>query len=315
MKYSILGLSRRLSVLMAFLLTGLQSADALVIDATADTWIREANPATAYPDDLVSVWFGGGTARRSGVVVFDLSPTIGVTITQAYLEFFDRDDTRSRTKALVQQASLLGTTPQSFISDPTNLNAYTWDEFMTFDNASKQSLESLGAYDIAVGDLQDGYEPSELASATDLSLLASTRDNNSNVVVFILEATAGERDWGDIEFGSTPPRLVINEPLPVLGDFTGDYLVTEADFQVLTAPENWFEEVPAGTKFDLNNDRFVDLQDFKAFKTIFQLHNPGAVLSLPSATVVPEPSTLWAGSLLLLWCGTAWRKRLLGFVV
>jgi hypothetical protein len=314
MKYSILGLSRQLSVLVLVSVMGTPAAHALVINAAADTWIREANPNTAYPDDLVSVWFGGGTARRSGVVLFDLSPTIGVPITQAYLEFFDRDDNRSRTKALVQQASLLGTTPSSFISDPTNVNAYTWDEFTTFDAGSMQPLESLGAYDIAVGDLQDGYDPSDLASVADLSLLASTRDNNSNVVVFILEATAGERDWGDIEFGSTPPRLVINEPLPVLGDFTQDYLVTEADFQVLTAPENWFEQVPAGTKFDLNNDRFIDLQDFKAFKTIFQLHNPGAVLTLPSATSVPEPSTLWVGSLALLLCGTAWRKRLLGFV-
>lgn len=310
MKYSILGLSRQLSIVIAVGALVMPSAHALVIEATADTWIREANPNTAYPDDLVSVWFGGGTARRSGVVVFDLSPTIGVTITQAYLEFFDRGDNRSRTKALVQQASLLGATPQSFITDPVNVNAYTWGEFVTFDTAGKQSLEALGAYDIPIGDLQGGYEPSGLATAGDMSLLASIRDNNSNVVAFILEATAGERDWGDIELGLTPPRLVINEPLPVSGDFNGDYLVTEADFQVLTDPENWFESVPPGTKFDMNNDRFIDLKDFKAFKDIFQAHNPDAVLSLPSATSVPEPSTFCASALLLLGYGTARRRGL-----
>ncbi|MEX2170238.1 MAG: PEP-CTERM sorting domain-containing protein [Pirellulales bacterium] len=258
-------------------------ATAIVIDAIQDTWIRESAPDNDYNGDLISVWDGTTSdQKRHGAILFDLS-SVGGTITSAFLQLFDRDDNRSMIAPIVQEAYLLSTTPPS----PGFDSPYTWNEYLTFDDPNEVLLESLGHYNIGAGDLIDGYEASELASASDITLLQQTSNNNSNRVAFILKAVSGERDWGDIEFDSAPPRLVINESLPVLGDFTGDGFVRIADYNVIIDPLNWLQSVPIGTRGDITGDGFVGLDDFSQFKPIYHEANPGS-----GSSVVPEPSFL-----------------------
>ncbi|MGI9455964.1 MAG: PEP-CTERM sorting domain-containing protein [Aeoliella sp.] len=265
-------------------------AQALQIDAIQDTWIRESDPDGDYnnePDgDLVSVWDGTTSdLRRHGVLLFDLTDTVGVTINQVYLDLFDRDDPRSATAGIVQEAYIISSTPPL----PTGINdPYTWTEYIDFDQPNESLLDSLGHYNVLAGDTVNGYEASDFGSAADITSLETARDSNSNIVAFVLKASSGERDWGDIEEG-TPPRLVINEDPPVPGDFTGDGMVTIADFNVMTDPANWLQNVPAGTLGDMTQDGFVGLDDFSNFKPIFLFNNPG---SLSLVAPVPEPATL-----------------------
>ncbi|WP_425400277.1 hypothetical protein [Aeoliella sp.] len=311
--------------LLCLLVAIAPNSRALVIDAVGDTWIRQSAPTTAYSNDLVSVWDGTNDLRK-GVLLFDLSSTVGVTIDSAFLELYDRDEGpngRSETMPLVQNVKVLNVLPALF-----NIEAYTWDEYAMFDQGANESaFASLGAYNIAAGDLTNGYEPSDLATSGDIALLETTRDNNSNMVAMILEATTGERDWGDIEYNNgTPARLVINEAPNVPGDFTGDNMVTTADFDVLIDPDNWLKDVPAGTAFDMNGDLTINLLDFKLFKEIYLTHNPGMSLSLGQGTAVPEPTNvavaLMAVPVLLLsvrrrasqlakhcWCGLSAHHR------
>lgn len=268
-----------------------EGALAVRIDAMQDTWIRESDPAGDYNDDLISVWDGTTTDQiRQGVVLFDLSGTTGLTINSVFLELFDRDDGgngRSETQPIVQEAYILGTTPPASSGgiDPP----YTWDEYIQFDQPTEVKLDSLGYYDIAAGDTVNGYEVSDFASAADITLLEQTRDAsaNANVVAFVLKAASGERDWGDIEFDSRPPRLVINEDPGVLGDFSGNGTVGIEDFNIMIDPLNWLQTVPAGTLGDMTQDSFVGLDDFSAFKPIYAAANPlsGAILA------IPEPAT------------------------
>lgn len=298
-----------LSIAVLFCLAG--DVEALVIDAVADIWIRESDPTGGYSNDLISVWDGTTTdQRRHGVVMFDLSSTIGVTIDTAFLNLFDRDDARSAGASIVQQAFLLDATPPTF---PASFESYSWEEYITFDEGQNESaLSSLGAYDIAVGDTIDGYEASNFATGGDISLLQQTRDaqtgNQTNLVVFVLKATSGERDWGDIEVDSTPPQLVINEDFPDPGDFNNDGFVNTTDYQIIIDPNNWLQDVPNGTlggRGDLTGNGFVDLDDFSGFKPLFEAANPGVPLAAP----VPEPKTFVAALICGLCASMALRQR------
>lgn len=282
-----------LQAALLVVLTG-ANAHALVIDAVADTWIRESDPSGTYSNDLISVWDGASSdQRRYGVVMFDLSSTVGETIDTVLLNLYDRGDSRSMESPLEQQATLLSLTPPTF---PANFEAYSWDEFATFDEGQNESaLASLGAYSIAAGDTIGGYQPSNFATAGDIALLEQVRDAQSgaqdNLVVFLLKATAGERDWGDIEFDGFAPQLIINESIPDPGDFNNNGAVTIEDYQIMIDPTNWLQEVPPGTtggRGDLTGNGLVDLEDFNAFKPIFAAANPGVALSIP----VPEPTVL-----------------------
>lgn len=293
-------------------------ARAITIEAVADIWIRESDPTGAYADDLLSVWNGDpADQRRHSVVVFDLSSTTSETITSVYLDLYDRDDGvdgRSENSPLVQQAFLLSPTPGPFISDISSVEAYTWDEYITFDAGTQQTLDSLGAYDIAAGDTINGYQASDLASSADISLLEQVRDSNSNLVVFVLQAVSGSRDWGDIEFDNTPPRLVINEDPTVPGDISGNGSVGLEDYSIMNDPLNWLQEVPAGTRGDLNSDGVVNLIDFKSFKPIFLQANPQLSLT-GGGNVVPEPAS-WSLCAFLGLGGVAtnrWRRKPLPF--
>lgn len=275
-------------------------AAAIVIEASQDTWIRESAPDNDYNNDLISVWDGTTTdQRRHGAILFDLS-SVGGTITSAFLQLFDRDDNRSMIRPIVQEAYILSTTPPS----PGFDTPYTWNEYLEFDQPNEVLLNSLGHYNISAGDVTDGYETSALASASDIAVLQQARNDNSNMVAFILKAVSGERDWGDIDFDEAPPRLVINESVPVLGDFTGDGLVRIADYNVLIDPLNWLNEVPIGTRGDVTGDGFVGLEDFSAFKPIYHAANPGT-----GGSVIPEPSTLAGAIGVVLILGLAFGVR------
>ena len=287
-------------------------ARALIIDAVADTWLHENAPDAVRSNDLISVWATNpvppntrGPDQRHGAILFDLSGLDGVTIETVYLDLFDRDDSRSETEPFVQEAYVLDFTPPTF---PSLFEEYTWAEYAQFDEGQNESaFGSLGAYNIAAGDTVDGYEHSDFASAADITLLQNTRNaqsgNQANLVAFVLKATSGERDWDDADVGADdsprPPRLVINEDPPVLGDFTGDGEVNTDDYQVLIDPNNWLQPVPLGTLGDITFNGVVNLDDFGAFKPVFQAANPG----VPFGTPVPEPATL--GSTLVM-SGLAW---------
>lgn len=281
------------------LLPSAPHAQAISIDAVADTWIRENNPQSSYDDDLISIWAADvENDQRYGVVMFDLSSVVG-PITSAYLELYDRNDSRSRTSAITQQAFILQTAPPEIVG-------YTWEEYFAFDKASEAALTGLGAYNIPARDLLDGFEPSQLATAGDLSLLQSVRTSQAGKVAFILKATAGARDWGDIEYDDAPPRLVLNEPLPVYGDFTGDHQVNAADFAFLINPANWLQDVTLGAPGDINADGHINLKDFSLFKPVYLAANPGASLtSLP----VPEPAAFSLALVGLLVVRSARRRR------
>jgi len=279
--------SRTIGLLLgAAILLPTLSAQAIVVDATADIWIRENSPNTSYPDDYISVWGTPSTDIRHGVVEFDLSGTIGETLNSVFLNLFDPGDSRSQTQPIVQQAYIVNPTPPS-------IGAYTWAEYQTWDAPNEVQFDSLGSYNIPVGEYVTGYNASEFGSTADIALLESVRDNNAGRVVFILKATDGQRDWYDIELGERPPQLIFNQAPPIFGDLDGNGVVDENDLAVITDPDNWLQDVPPGTRGDLTGNGRVGLADFHAFKQIFQQHQPSAV------AVVPEPTTL-AGALIVL---------------
>jgi len=249
-------------------------AQAIVLDATDDIWIRQISPNRDFQNDFISVW-ATPTDIRHGVVEFDLSGTVGQTLNSVFLNLWDPGSSRSQTQPIVQQAYIVTTTPPS-------INAYTWAEYESFDAPLEQQFASLGSYNIPVGDYVVGYNASEFGSSADIALLESVRDNNAGRVVFILKATDGQRDWLDIESG-TPPQLVFNQAPPIFGDLNGDGVVDENDLAVITDPDNWLQDVPPGTRGDLTGNGRVGLADFHIFKGVFQQHQPTAV------TVVPEP--------------------------
>ena len=255
-------------------------AEAVVIDASDDIWIRESQPSTTYPNDFISVW-GTGDIRH-GVVEFDLSSIVGQTITSAYVKLFDSGGVHSQTQPIVQQGYVIGTTPPE-------IQNYTWEEYTMFDLPTESAFTNLGSYNIPLGEHQGGYNSSDLASAGDISLLNTVRNSNNNRVVFIFKATDGQRDWLDIERNAAP-QLVINQPLPVFGDLDGDGTFDEEDLDVITDPNNWLQTVPVGSRGDISGSGRVDLEDFHVFKEAYLESQTGS-----GSAVVPEPSALALG--------------------
>ncbi len=283
------------ATLVALTFGQLPRASAIVLDASADTWIRQSSPATDYGDDWISVR-ASETDTRYGIVEFDLSSTVGVSITSIALELFDSS---SSANVLFEQSAFV------LSETPPEIDGYTWQEYLDFDQANEQPLQALGAFSIEPSQAKGGYQISSSASAADIALLETVRDANDGRVLLILKGSSGSRDWLDVERDSGP-RLWINEFPPVFGDLNGDGVIDAADFTVITDPANWLQEVTPGTRGDLTSNGFVDLADFHAFKTTY-LEQQGQA----PAAAVPEPAS---AMLLLLgsWAAALARRERLG---
>lgn len=270
--------SRLLAAAIAALAISYASqAHAIVVDAVADTWIRQNSPEVDYGNDWISVRANPADVRY-GVIEFDLSVLGDAPITSISLELFDPSNNQG-SEALVQSGYLLSLTPPE-------IDGYTWQEYLDFDAEYEEPLESLGAIAIEPGEFHAGYNVGDQGTAADIALLNSVRSANSDRVVFILKATSGLRDWYDIEQGS-PPRLRINENAPAPGDLNGDGVINADDLAVITDPANWLQSVPVGTRGDLAPNGFVDLEDFHAFKTIYLAQQtPAAPIPEPAAAVM-----------------------------
>lgn len=102
---------------------------------------------------------------------------------------------------------------------------------------------------------------------------------NGSKVRVVKEVTAGS-EWLSL----TEVQVNIASSLPginVLGDFTGDGLITVTDFDIL---RNNFHEGTTYEQGDINFDGQIDLNDFTTFVNVYNAANSSSV---------PEPST-WA---------------------
>jgi hypothetical protein len=250
-------------------------------NAITDLWIRENEPLRISDNDLISVWSPATGDQRRGVVMWDISG-FPDSITSAVVQLFDRQDVRSQTTPLIQQA---------FLIDPPEIVDYTWEEYASLDEPSQITMQSLGAYNIVPPDSIGGYQDSDVASAADVAHLESRR-TGSGLITLVFAATDGPdttltaRDWGDIEFDGTPPRLWLNEDPPPFGDLDGNGEVNEADFDVIEA--NWLQSVIVGEGGDMTFDGVVNLDDFVVFKGVLSQQGEGS----SGMNGVPEPSTL-----------------------
>jgi hypothetical protein len=92
------------------------------------------------------------------------------------------------------------------------------------------------------------------------------------------------------------------------GDFNGDGFVNATDYVVLR--DNLQEAHTFEFEGELTGDFFVDLNDFRAFKTIYDsLNGAGAFVAMVAITGVPEPSTLLLASLAATFLAGAVRRR------
>ena len=229
---------------------------------------------------MISVWASTSSdgGERIGVVQWNIG-SFSTPITSAVIELFDRGDSRSQSAGLTQLA---------FLIDPPEIVDYSYEEYSQLDQSTEIPLEALGFYDIEAPDTTPGYELSESATSADIALLESRR-NGTGLVTLIFKATAGERDWGDIGFDGTPPRLYLNET-PVVcapGDWAPDPcdgVIDELDFAVLEA--NWLQTVEPGMLGDHNFDGTVNLEDFHLFKELYLAAGNAGTL------VIPEPASL-----------------------
>ncbi len=178
-------------------------ARATTIDASTDVWIRSQNPDTTYENDGISVWATGlddAGGARSGAIEFDIS---GVTqqITGAYIKLYNSNPNHSA--AFRQSAALLS---------PAGITTLTWTNVSS---RTQTALESLGSYDIPASTVLE-WIASANASAADISALESIRTGSSGKVTMLLTASAGDRDWNDVNHGYAPQLVLTTVPEPSL---------------------------------------------------------------------------------------------------
>ncbi len=187
---------------------GSAQAEQVVLNPSADIWIRESAPTSVYEDDLMSVWAAGPDMTRYGLLAFDLSGVTG-EITGAHIELYAIEYWRHSTPTKQTAA---------FFTPPDVLGA-SWDSYHA--SATETPFETLGKYDIPADSPQDQYYASDPASAADLALLNSAKTDGTIGIVFKPvtweeETTRmyGTRDWADSGyFSDLPeiwPRLLLN---------------------------------------------------------------------------------------------------------
>ncbi|MEX2112647.1 MAG: DUF1553 domain-containing protein, partial [Pirellulales bacterium] len=175
--------------------------------ATLHLWLRESAPDTVYEDDLISVWSSaaGDSARRWGVVEFDLSALAGRTLREVYLELGALNSA-----PLAQSAALV----------PPGIAGLTWNRCLSEKQPSMQPLAALGRVELAAATSENAvgtYLRSAAASDADRQLLQAAVAAGGKVAVLLTadeDGTPYHQDWDDGVHGSTrrkPPRLIVHD--------------------------------------------------------------------------------------------------------
>jgi hypothetical protein len=100
---------------------------------------------------------------------------------------------------------------------------------------------------------------------------------------------------------------VVLEVAPVVeGDLNGDGDITLADYAILR--DNLQKPIPFESAGDLNGDYFIDLDDFRRFKTLYSAAGAGGLAG--GGAGVPEPATLLTLLVGVMLCGAARLRRL-----
>lgn len=193
------------------------AAEAIVLNAINDVWIRELQPTATFEADLISVWNSHNTGdlgkRRYGVVEFDVSSLSGIRINMATIGLWNFGHGFSdQNKAIKQSAVYIDT-----ISGGTTVPNMTWNAYQAQYAAGAVALSGLGAFDLPVQPAPNAYSYSSMATAADRAIIASAASSGNKrlTLVFIADETSTadlEHTWGDGEaLGTMSPQLVINE--------------------------------------------------------------------------------------------------------
>lgn len=188
--------------------TGSAFAADIVLNPSADLWIRESAPSSSYENDLLSVWAPGPDANRYGLLSFDLSG-VSQEIVSARLELYSIDYWRN----------LSATKQTAALYTPPDVLGASWDSYHA--SAAETPFETFGNYDIAADSPVAQYYASESASAADLALLNAARGEGTLALALKPQTwevetsrICGARDWADSGYFSGEPekwpRLLLN---------------------------------------------------------------------------------------------------------
>lgn len=192
-------------------------AQAVVLNAVNDVWIRELQPNAKFEGDLISVWNSHNTGdsgkRRYGVVEFDLSGLSGMPINLASIGLWNfAHGFSDQSKAIKLSAVYINTT-----GGTTTVPNMTWNAYQTEYAGSAVALGGLGAFNLPAQSAPNAYSYSAAATASDRALItsAASSGNKRLTLVFIADEvtmTESAHSWGDGETdGSMSPQLLINE--------------------------------------------------------------------------------------------------------
>lgn len=252
-----------------------------------DTWVRQINQGAIFVTDTTnSIWRQEGAVDVSSRVTlnqFNLS-SVAQPITSAFILMAQQDSANlSQTNFAMAPAAWVNSSVQ-----PGDLSAVNYSDYAFFIQPSETLFSALGGGSFAASTPTIGTYGTAVggaASAADLAVLNTIRTSDG-IITMIFRANSGTgRNFLSTE-GGKPFLLVLNY---VPGDFTGDGMVTLADYSILKT--NWNQPVAILSNGDVNGDEFVNLADFVPFKQAYLSANAGgsaADIPLP----VPEPSTL-----------------------
>lgn len=204
---------------LAFAPAGLSAA---VLNASADTWVRESAPDTVYANDAMSVWssLSSDGARRYGIVEFDVSAFAGQPITSAGLNLWSGLGASQAAHPIKQTAFVIPSVTA------TATDALTWNLYQAERANGAVSLQTLGAYNLAATNddplIQDAYVPS-YATMSDLALIQAAANSASGKLTMVMIAAEDDdyrQDWGDTFYppNSQLAQLYINQLPPELAN-------------------------------------------------------------------------------------------------
>lgn len=192
-------------------------ADAIILNAINDVWIRERQPTATFESDLISVWNSHNTSdmgkRRYGVVEFDVSSLNGIAINVATIGLWNFGHGFSdQNKAIKQSAAFINTT-----GGTTSVPNMTWNAYQNEYAVGAVALSGLGAFSLPAQVAPNAYSYSSLATSADRAVVASAASSGNQrlTLVFIADETSASdlaHSWGDGEtLSSMSPQLLINE--------------------------------------------------------------------------------------------------------
>jgi alpha-L-rhamnosidase len=174
---------------------------------------------------------------------------------------------------------------ETVVLELTNLAPYTDYVLTWFSPLWNASTDRVGILDGSDDGLGQGMSIAVVQDANAESLITQYRYNTGNSTVFQMQfenLTPGETLHHYAFINELATELIASLP-PISGDADGNGVIDLDDFYLIN--DNLFNNVPFGTRGDVNNDGVVNVRDYRLWKDKYE-----AIVgdSAPPATQVPE---------------------------